>query len=128
MGNRRGPFRAYITRAGHLRLGAVSVDAPVTKLAESQHGFFTSSRLAGNVGAGVFARYAVTFNYAKRQVVRMQRKSSQPDIFDRSGMWLVRKGDAFVVANVIAGGPADQAGVNVGDRIGCRRRPPESGT
>ncbi|MEO8805747.1 MAG: PDZ domain-containing protein [Burkholderiaceae bacterium] len=37
--------------------------------------------------------------------------------FDRSGMWLKALENEFVVAHVSAGGPAQTAGVAVGDRI-----------
>jgi carboxyl-terminal processing protease len=39
------------------------------------------------------------------------------DTYDRAGVWLAQKGDAFEVFDVIAGGPADAAGLKVGDRV-----------
>ncbi|OGF97872.1 MAG: hypothetical protein A2Z06_02820 [Candidatus Glassbacteria bacterium RBG_16_58_8] len=41
----------------------------------------------------------------------------EPDIFDRSGMWINRKGSDFEVIDVIGGGPAASAGISVGDLI-----------
>jgi hypothetical protein len=113
-----GPVRAYLTRVGRLEFGGIVVDWPVTRLTEAQHGFFTSRSIAGNIGYGVFSRFTVTFDYArKRMIFEPGADSEHRDVYDRSGMWLVRKGDRFTVADVIAGGPAADAGVRVGDAV-----------
>lgn len=41
----------------------------------------------------------------------------KPDSYDRAGMWLNRGEDGFQVMDVVAGGPAAEAGLKVGDTI-----------
>jgi hypothetical protein len=113
-----GAARTAAVRASELRLGDVVIREPVTELTLQQKGALTDRYAAGNVGAGVLKQFTVTFDYA-RQVVLFEPNAlyGQADPFDRSGMWINRKGDAFEIMDVAAGGPAAAAGLAVGDRI-----------
>ena len=115
-----GPSRSAIARATVLKLGEVTIERPVIELTLQTKGAFTDQYVAGNVGAGVLKRFNLVFDY-NGQVIYFERNANdaQPDVFDRSGMWLnVGEGnDFFEVIDVIAGGPADQAGLKVGDQI-----------
>ena len=63
-------------------------------------------------------RFNVTFDYQKQQIIfEPNANFNKPDTFDRSGMWLNMAGDAFEVMDVVASGPAAQAGLKVGDTI-----------
>jgi C-terminal processing protease CtpA/Prc len=66
----------------------------------------------------VLRRFTVTFDYGK-QLVYLEPNASfaQRDEYDKAGMWLNRKGEAFEVMDVTAGGPAAAAGLKVGDGI-----------
>lgn len=113
-----GAARSLVTRAKVLTLGKVEVPNPVTELTLQKKGAFSSVYVAGNVGAGVLKRFNVTFNYKDQQII-FERNANfdKPDVFDRSGMWLNMAGDSFEVMDVVAGGPAEQAGLKVGDKI-----------
>ncbi len=115
-----GPSRSAITRAGVLKLGDVVIERPVTELTLQTKGAFTDQYAAGNVGAGVLKRFNLVFDY-NGQTIYFERNSTDalPDVFDRSGLW-INVGESsgyFEVLDVIAGGPADRAGIKVGDRI-----------
>jgi hypothetical protein len=113
-----GPVRAKLTRVGHLRFGTIDVEGPVTRLPDAKHGFFTTRSVAGNIGFGVLRRFTVTFDYARRRLVLIPNAgAAAPDVYDRSGMWLVQKADGFGVEDVLTDGPAARAGVRVGDVI-----------
>ncbi len=114
-----GPVRAYIVRPQRFRIGGVVVvDAPVTRLTQARHGFFTSDSIAGNIGNGVFERYVVTFDYAHRRVIfEAAAGTTQQFVYDRSGTWLVVHGTTYTVVDVVAGGPAAAAGLAAGDQI-----------
>jgi uncharacterized membrane protein YfcA len=113
-----GPVRAYMTRVPRLEFGGVVVDRPVTRLSEARHGFFASGSVAGNIGYGVFSRFLLTVDYARKQLTfDTSADGAGTDVYDRSGMWLVRRGDRFSVVDVIAGGPAAEAGVHAGDAV-----------
>ncbi len=115
-----GPSRSAIARAGKLRLGDVVIERPVTELTLQKKGAFTDEYGAGNVGTGVLGRFNLVFDYG-RQVIYFERNAldAHPDVFDRSGMWINRSegGGSFDVVDVIAGGPAEHAGLKAEDRI-----------
>jgi aspartyl protease/PDZ domain-containing protein len=113
-----GAARSQVIRAKELRLGDVSVKNPVTELSLQKGGAFVDPYVAGNVGAGVLKRFNITFDYRNQKLYfEPNANDAKPDIFDRSGMWLNGTGSAFEVIDVIAGGPADKAGLRAGDRI-----------
>ena len=63
-------------------------------------------------------RFNVTFDYGRQRMILEKNKNfDAPDVYDRSGMWINLDGQQFTVIHVIAGGPADQAGIKPGDRI-----------
>jgi hypothetical protein len=113
-----GPARGLIVRAGELKLGGVTVRGPVADLSLQKRGAFVDPYVAGNVGAGVLQRFNIVFDYGKQQLIfEPNANFSRPDLYDRSGMWLNLEKGAFKVIDVVAGGPAAQAGLKNGDSI-----------
>ena len=113
-----GPARGLLARAKVLKLGGVEVAGPVVDLSQQKKGAFTDPYVAGNVGAGVLKRFNITFDYGHQRIIfEPNANAARPDTYDRAGMWLNRAADGFEVADVVAGGPADAAGVKVGDQI-----------
>jgi hypothetical protein len=113
-----GPARGLLARSKSLKLGSVEVSNVVTTLSLQKKGAFSNVYVAGNVGANVLRRFTVTFDYGHQRLY-LEPSSADPgrDAFDRSGMWLNR-GDGFLeVVDVIAGSPAQEAGIRAGDRI-----------
>jgi hypothetical protein len=113
-----GPARSLVTRASVLKLGGVEVKNVVTELSTQKKGGFTDPYVAGNVGAGVLKRFNIIFDYDKQQLIfERNANDAQPDIYDRSGMWINLGADGFEVMDVVVGGPAAEAGLKVGDII-----------
>lgn len=113
-----GPARALITRTRLLKLGPVEVRDVVTTLSLQKQGAFTDVYLAGNIGFGVLRRFTVTFDYGHQRMYLEPSASEIPrDSFDRAGLWLNRGDGFFEVVDVIAGGPAEEAGVRAGNRV-----------
>mgnify|MGYP001342019975 CR=1 FL=1 len=111
-------MRSAITRVKVLKLGEVAVPAPVTDIALTEKGAFANPYLAGNVGGGVLKRFDVTFDYGKQRLLLQPNASfSGPDVYDRSGLWLNREGEGLQVKDVVAGSPAAEAALKVGDTI-----------
>ena len=113
-----GASRSAVTRAGVLKLGGVSIDKPVTELTLQTKGAFTDQYVAGNVGAGVLKRFNLVFDYGS-QVIYFEPNANyaKPDVFDRSGLWINSADNGYEIVDVIAGSPAEAAGLKVGDRI-----------
>jgi hypothetical protein len=113
-----GPARGLVTRARTLRLGTLEVVGPVVNLSQQKKGAFIDPYVAGNVGAGVLKRFNVTFDYGRQRLIfEPNANYARPDAYDRAGMWINRGPEGFEVVDVVAGGPADAAGLRVGDRI-----------
>ena len=113
-----GPVRAKLTRAAHVHIGTFDIAEPVTRIPQSRHGFFAGGSVAANIGYGVLHRFTLTFDYGHRRLRLLPDADyASPDVYDRSGMWLIDKGEGFAVADVIGGGPAAAAGLRPGDVI-----------
>jgi hypothetical protein len=113
-----GPARAAVSRAKTLKLGAVSVEAPVTELTLQQKGAFTDPYVAGNVGAGVLKRFNIVFDYPQQRLIfETHANTAKPDVFDRAGLWMNEADGGFEVKDVYAASPAAEAAVEVGDLV-----------
>ncbi|MEL6760053.1 MAG: aspartyl protease family protein [Myxococcota bacterium] len=113
-----GGVRSSVTRAKMLTLGDVQIPDVIMHLTVQTKGAFADKYEAGNIGSGIFKRFRLTFDYGK-QLIYVEPRSTEliEESFDRSGMWVNLVDGAFEVKDVIAGGPAAQAGLEVGDRI-----------
>lgn len=115
-----GPIRAQVTRVGVLKFAGIEIREPVTRLSLQKSGAFAATDVAGNIGGAILKQFTVTFDYARRRLY-FERNSSYGarDTYDRAGLWLSRSADgrSFEVFDVVARGPADEAGLRVGDRI-----------
>lgn len=113
-----GHVRAALARAKVLQFGPVTVNNPVTTLAQDGQGALGDPDLAGVIGYGILRQFNVTFDYA-RNVVHFEKNANfgAPDAYDRAGMWLERGAKGFEVVDAVAGAPAAAAGIKRGDVI-----------
>jgi PDZ domain/Aspartyl protease len=114
-----GPSRAYVTLGKTMTLGPIKIDNVVTSLTTQTKGGFNDASYQGNVGSGILKRFIVTFDYDKRVLYLKPRPGPVADIgtFDRSGMWINQSDDGFKIVDVTKGGPAEKAGLKVGDEL-----------
>ncbi len=113
-----GPVRSLLARAHELDLGAVKVHDLVVRLSTLQSGATTSTDMAGLIGPDVLSQFDVTFDYAHHRMLLAKNSDfGRPDAYDRAGAWMGQKNSSFTVVDVIAGGPADEAGLRTGDTI-----------
>ena len=115
-----GPSRSHVTRGDALKVGAgISVDHPIVGLATDKKGSFADPTISGNIGGGVLKRYVVTFDYANNTMYVKPTTGPVTDLdtYDRVGSWFNIDGDDFKVIDVTKGGPADRAGLKIGDVI-----------
>jgi hypothetical protein len=113
-----GPARGLVTRTKVLKLGSVIVENPLAEISVQTKGAFTDPYVAGNVGGGVLKRFNVIFDYDKQRLIFERNANySQPDDYDRAGLWLNLANGAFKVMSVLPKGPAAEAGLKEGDLI-----------
>lgn len=113
-----GPVRTGVARVRIFRLDGVTVPDLVLTLSLLKKGTLANPYLAGAIGSEILRRFTVTFDYSRRKMMFEKNVNyDSPEVFDRSGMYLSKGPDWFEVLDVVTGGPADEAGIKVGDRI-----------
>jgi len=113
-----GRAQGRLARGGRLTLGGLVVEAPVLRLPADNGGALAIRHVAGNIGGEILRRFVVAFDYARR-VVHLVANADAQRLFDadRSGLWINRHARGAVVDAVTCDGPADDAGLQVGDVV-----------
>ncbi|WP_440224838.1 PDZ domain-containing protein [Dokdonella sp. MW10] len=105
-------------RFGTLVLGDLAIGGIAGDLYTGDKGAFATPDISGNLGGGVFKRFTLAFDYAKRTVhFAPNALFGQADAYDRSGLFLLGEGDALRIADVTAHSAGAKAGLRVDDRI-----------
>ena len=113
-----GATRGTVARAKRLRLGPLNVDNVVVDMSLHKQGALSHAAPAGNIGSGLLKRFTVTFDYsAGRIYFEPNARNALGDAYDRSGLWLNASSGGYRVDGVVAGSPAAQVGIAVGDFI-----------
>jgi hypothetical protein len=111
-----GPVHSRLARGHLFELGNIKIRDPVLYLSVQKAGLLASE--GGRLGWGLLSRFDVTFDTSRsRAILEKNSNFSRPDTYDRLGMWMGQAGQRFVAVDVVAGGPADTAGVKPGDTI-----------
>lgn len=114
-----GPSHSYVVRVASLGLGAVDNADVIAGFSSATVGAFADGGSEGNVGSGLLKRFSVTFDYSRQVLYLRKLANPDPDTgrFDRVGMWLNQADGGLRVMDVASGGPAAQAGLEVGDIV-----------
>ena len=118
-----GATRYAFTRVPRLALGANGDVLPTDSLIAglSVGGTLRSTWYDALLGADFLRRYRVIFDYAHRQLILEPRTPLvPPSEYDMSGMFLLAEGAErirYVVGDLVKGGPAEEAGIAIGDEL-----------
>jgi hypothetical protein len=113
-----GPVRSLLARANELKIGEVVVHDLVIRLSTQKQGLTTSADMAGLIGPDVLSQFDLTVDYPhNRLIFEKNEHYGRWDSYDRAGMWMGQDGEHFTVVDVIAGGPADEAGIKQGESV-----------
>ncbi len=113
-----GATRSSPVRFHEVKIGDATVREVVGDLFTGDKGSFADPDSAANVGGGILHRFVVTFDYgAKRMYLEPAKGAETREVYDRSGIFLRRDGDALAVISVVPHGPAETAGIRADDRI-----------
>jgi Aspartyl protease/PDZ domain len=101
-----------------LQIAGFTIPDVIADLSTQTRGSFADPFTAGNIGAGVWKRFTVIFDYP-RQTISLAPNAAfaQRETYERSGTFLIAQGGKIVVADVRPGTPAAQAGLAKGDVI-----------
>lgn len=113
-----GPLRSWMVRSRSLKIGGVEMRDLVARLSLNKSGATARSGRAGLIGPDVLKQFVFICDYERNRLIFEKNSDfGLRDGYDRSGMWISQKDDAFEVFDVIPGGPAEHAGLKPGDRI-----------
>jgi hypothetical protein len=106
------------TRMKSFAVGPYTVTEPLVHLSRAAEGAMASADYAGNVGNRVLDRFTCTFDYTHKQLyLEPNRRFGERDEYTRFGAQLARGGDRVVVAFVVPGSAAADAGLAPGDEV-----------
>ena len=111
-----GPIKGIVVRVPVFAFGPAKARGVVARLSLQAKGGFADPKIAGSIGTGVLKHFHTFIDYAHNRFLLLPR-TEVSDRYDRGGLWLGRHGAQFEVFDVIAGGPADIAGLRVGDIV-----------
>jgi len=123
-----GDYKEIVSHAA-LRLGAFDLpDELVSYVGVVERGSESMRDIAANLGEPILAQFDVTFDYDHHQVWLNPLPGRRPRPYNRAGLGLSKVGEApFKVGLVIAGSPAERAGLRVGDLVTAIDGRPASG-
>ena len=102
-----------------LQLAGFTLPDLVTDLSAQTQGAFADPFTAGNIGAGVLSRFAVTFDYTRQLMTLVPNANfAVHETYDRSGLFLINQGGKVLIADVRPGTPAAAAGLARGEALG----------
>ena len=116
-----GPAESAVGRVAALSIGSVELPAPVTNMYGDAAGVFSSNpHWIGNIGGDVLRRFTVYFDYqGKRMILESNQRFGEPFETDMSGATFIGTADPgqLTVDHIVAGSPAAESGLQVGDVI-----------
>jgi hypothetical protein len=113
-----GTFSGDITRMKRLDIGPFGWDDPIVILSGATQGGLASEDYAGNIGNQVLERFQVTFDYTHKTAwLKPGSRYTKRDEFSLAGLQLARFDGAVRAMNVLAGSPAERAGLREGDEV-----------
>ena len=111
-----GPVRGWPVRLGTLQLGDLVLHDVSASLFTGDKGAYAGDDVDANLGGRALKHFTVGFDY--RNKTMYLAPNAQYDAafdYDRSGLTLIREGEAIQVYEVLSGGPAAAAGLLRGD-------------
>ena len=101
-----------------LSLFGYTVNGVLTRAPVGAAGVFDSAGPAGTVGNGFLLRFNIIYDLPrKRLVLWPSTRFLVYERYDPAGMWIAVGAYGPLVTSVLAGGPADKAGIRSGDTI-----------
>jgi hypothetical protein len=113
-----GPAIGRLGRVASIGIGDFTLPNLVADYSSQTQGAFAAPFVAANIGGNLLRRFTVTFDYNNGTMALVPNPAlNDSDGYERSGLFLIRRGDSTVVADSRPGTPAASAGVVKGDTI-----------
>jgi predicted aspartyl protease len=116
-----GESKRLLGRWPSLELGKFKIENTVAAFSQDTGGAFANPNHAGLIGGELLQRFKVIFDYSRQQMIlESNRAFANPYNYDRSGVYIIAKGDdmkSFTVFRIAENSPASEAGFQQNDLI-----------
>jgi hypothetical protein len=116
-----GESLASVFRIRQLELGTISLQDVVATASLDEKGVLADPNVAGIIGGELLRKFTVILDYPHQRVILEKTPlSNSPFGYDASGLFLIARGpklDRITILRVVAGSPADAAGLQKDDVI-----------
>ncbi len=113
-----GPSLGKLGRLHSVEIAGMPLNNLIADFTAQTQGAFASPFMAANLGGNLLRRFDVTFDYGKQTMTLVPNTAfTDPDLYERSGLFLVTQSGKVIVANARPGTPAADAGIVRGDVI-----------
>lgn len=113
-----GPAMGKLGRIASVGFASYTLRDVVGDFTSQTKGALAVPFVAANVGGGIFKRFSLTLDYGKQTMALVAGPDvTQPDVYERAGLFLLNRSGKYVVIDARPGTPAAQAGIAKGDTI-----------
>jgi hypothetical protein len=113
-----GPAIGRLGRVASVGIGDITLTNLVADYSAQTQGAFAAPFVAANIGGNLLRRFTVTFDYRNGTMALVPNATlHDPDVYERSGLFLIRHAGSTVVVDARPGTPAASAGIAKGDVI-----------
>jgi hypothetical protein len=113
-----GPAIGRLGRIASIGIDDFTLPNLVADYSSQTQGALAAPFVGANIGGNLLRRFTVTFDYNSGTMALVPNAAlNEPDVYERSGLFLIRRGGSTVVADSRPGTPAASAGIVKGDAI-----------
>ena len=113
-----GPAIGRLGRVASVGIGNLTLTNLVADYSAQTQGAFAAPFVAANIGGNLLRRFTITFDYRNGTMALVPNAAlHDPDVYERSGLFLIRHAGNTVVVDARPGTPAASAGIAKGDVI-----------
>lgn len=113
-----GPALGKLGRVTAVGIDDLQLTNLVGDYATQTAGALAAPFVGANIGGNLLRRFTVTFDYGNGTMTLVPNAAfTEPDAYERSGLFLIKRGSSIVVVDSRPGTPAANAGIVKGDVI-----------
>ncbi|HEY1868919.1 MAG TPA: aspartyl protease family protein [Candidatus Cybelea sp.] len=113
-----GPSVGKLGRVQRIGIGDLTLTDLVADYSVQKAGALSAPFVGANIGGNLLRRFTVTFDYYNATMTLVPNAAfNEPDAYERSGLFLVKRAGSVLVIDARPGTPAADAGIARGDVI-----------
>jgi hypothetical protein len=123
-----GPAMGRLGRVQTIGIADLALNNLVGDYTTQTAGALAAAFVGANIGGNLLRRFTVTFDYYNGTMALVPNSDfNEPDSYERSGLFLIKRAGSIIVVDSRPGTPAAKAGIAKGDTIVSINGTPASG-